>query len=149
MKVLLLFIFLSLWTHLYFSLVDDGEDLEWLKKPMKPLACWRSPGEALGPTLSGLMTLQPLLGSWSSYMMMMTLYGPWKAIELLVWWRIPWNPWQRPSYPCKGHGAHYLHFTWLDDVMMWSLESCEDLHALSLHLMWLRHPNTLDWWWSI
>ena len=34
---------------------------------------WRSPKEVLGPTLSGLITLQPLTGSRSSYMMMMTL----------------------------------------------------------------------------
>ena len=52
---------------------------------MMDLDPWRSLGvveedrsleEVLGPTLSGLMTLQPLLGSWSSYMMLVTLYGP-------------------------------------------------------------------------
>ena len=69
--------------------------LRWLKKPMKPLAWWRSPKEVLGPTLSGLTILQPLLGSWISCMMMMTMYGLWHAMKpmnmSLVLWRSPWR----------------------------------------------------------
>ena len=77
--------------------------------PLEVSSCgwggWRSPKEVLGPTLRGLMTLQPLLGSWSSCMMMMTLYGPWHAMKpmnmFLVWWRSPW----RLGIPNEDHDA--------------------------------------------
>ena len=58
------------------------------------LGPWMLPSvvdEVLGPTLSGLMTLQPLLGSWGSCMMMMTLYGLWHAMEPMNMPNIHWH----------------------------------------------------------
>ena len=124
----------------------------WLKKPMKPLAWWRSPKDVLGPTVGDSMTLQPLSGSWSSCMMMMTSYGPWHAMEpmniSLVWWRSPW---------ILGTPDEYLDALvkvvkpmWLDGMMkapthMWQhLVTC--LHALWWgawsYMLWWRVP----WW---
>ena len=37
--------------------------------------------EVLETTLSGLMAVKPLLGSWSSYMTLVTLYGLLQVME--------------------------------------------------------------------
>ena len=110
--------------------------LRWLKKPMKPLAWWRSPKDVLEPTVGDLMTLQPLLGSWSSCIMMMTSYGPWHAMELmnmsLVWWRSPWRLGTPDEYldalvkvvkPMRLDGMMKA-----PTHMWWHLDTC--LHAL-------------------
>ena len=66
----------------------------WLKKPMKLLTWWRNLEAVLGPTIDGLKVLvllmkmkcsygvlEPLLRSWNSCMLKMTLYGLWHVME--------------------------------------------------------------------
>ena len=57
-----------------------------------------------------------------------------------------WNPWWRTWFPCKVHGYHYLHLTWLDDMMMWlwGLKyGPEYIRRLVTHIGWHDRTWTL------